>query len=232
MARSARHGSSAPTTTPMAGPRAGAPRRSPSGAQRQRDAERTRERILDAALVEFGEHGFAGARTGAIAQRAGVNQQLISYYFNGKAGLYGAVSRRWPSVAAELNLADAALSDVVGYFMLAGVDNRPWVRMLAWAGLSGDDTQDDDPDGSSHSGPADDAFFVAMVEDIRRRQRDGQLAADLDPATVLLVLFAAALAPTLLPQIVRRITGRPPGATDFLTDYRDQLRVILDHLAG
>jgi len=35
------------------------PRRSPTGAARVRDADRTRAAILDAALVEFGEHGYA-----------------------------------------------------------------------------------------------------------------------------------------------------------------------------
>src|SRR3954451_2396267 len=68
---------------------------SPNGAPRVRDADRTRAAILDAALVEFGEHGYAGARTGAIARRAGVNAQLISYYFDGKEGLYKALTQRW-----------------------------------------------------------------------------------------------------------------------------------------
>ncbi len=40
---------------------------------RLRDAERTRQRILDAALSEFSEKGFAGARVRGIAERAGVN---------------------------------------------------------------------------------------------------------------------------------------------------------------
>jgi AcrR family transcriptional regulator len=71
------------------------PRRSPRGQDRKRDPERTRERILDAAVVEFGEHGFAGARISAIAGRAGVNEQLISYYFDSKEGLYRTLQERW-----------------------------------------------------------------------------------------------------------------------------------------
>src|SRR5581483_9805400 len=67
-------------------------RRQPAPDERKRDADRTRERILEAAIAEFGAHGFAGARVSAIAQRAGVNQQLISYYFDGKAGLYQALT--------------------------------------------------------------------------------------------------------------------------------------------
>jgi AcrR family transcriptional regulator len=67
-----------------------------------RDADRTRERILDAALVEFGEHGYAGARIGAIPAR-GSNQRLISYYFDGKAGLHRALIQRWRSTSERLN---------------------------------------------------------------------------------------------------------------------------------
>jgi TetR/AcrR family transcriptional regulator len=63
------------------------PRRSPKPQERRRDPERTRKLILDAASAEFGAHGYAGARISAIASRAGVNQQLISYYFDGKEGL-------------------------------------------------------------------------------------------------------------------------------------------------
>src|SRR5947207_978807 len=60
----------------------------------RRDAERTRSRIVTAARKEFGRSGFAGARVGTIARRAGVNPSLIFYYFQNKAGLYRAVSEQ------------------------------------------------------------------------------------------------------------------------------------------
>ena len=56
---------------------------------RQRNPERSRERILAAALDEFSERGFAGARVDAIARRAGLNKQLISHYFGGGRRLRG-----------------------------------------------------------------------------------------------------------------------------------------------
>jgi AcrR family transcriptional regulator len=48
------------------------------------------ERLLTAALTEFAGQGRAGARTERIARRAGVNKQLIHYYYRNKAGLYQA----------------------------------------------------------------------------------------------------------------------------------------------
>jgi AcrR family transcriptional regulator len=53
-------------------------------------ADRTRGRILQAAIVEFSAHGMAGARTEAIAKSARVNKALLYYYFKSKEDLYTA----------------------------------------------------------------------------------------------------------------------------------------------
>ena len=53
-------------------------------------ADRTRDRILRAAIREFSEHGLAGARTSAIASAARVNKALLYYYFRDKEALYTA----------------------------------------------------------------------------------------------------------------------------------------------
>ena len=50
-----------------------------------------RNDITQAALAEFARRGFAGARVKRIAQDAGVNNQLVFYYFGSKAGLYRSV---------------------------------------------------------------------------------------------------------------------------------------------
>ena len=50
--------------------------------------ENTEELILAAALEEFAEKGFHGARMQTIANRAGVNKALLHYYFRSKEQLY------------------------------------------------------------------------------------------------------------------------------------------------
>jgi TetR/AcrR family transcriptional regulator len=50
--------------------------------------------ILAAARVEFSANGLSGGRVNRIAERAGVNKQLIFYYFGSKAGLYQAIIER------------------------------------------------------------------------------------------------------------------------------------------
>ncbi len=58
---------------------------------RQRDPERTRACILNAATREFGAHGFAGARIERIARSAKCNIRLLYHYFGNKRQLYVAV---------------------------------------------------------------------------------------------------------------------------------------------
>ncbi|AWP24204.1 TetR family transcriptional regulator [Acidiferrobacter sp. SPIII_3] len=52
------------------------------------------QRILEAAEEDFARAGFAGARTAAIAARAGIPKANLHYYFKTKAALYRAVLDR------------------------------------------------------------------------------------------------------------------------------------------
>jgi AcrR family transcriptional regulator len=55
------------------------------------DQESTREKIKAAALEEFGERGYDGARMQEIANRAGANKAMIHYYFQSKDVLFEAI---------------------------------------------------------------------------------------------------------------------------------------------
>lgn len=48
-----------------------------------------RERILSAAIEEFGEAGYDGATIRGIAARAGVDSALVHHHFGAKADLFG-----------------------------------------------------------------------------------------------------------------------------------------------
>jgi AcrR family transcriptional regulator len=50
-----------------------------------------KQRLIEAGLEIFGIFNLEGATTRQLAQRAGVNQAAIPYYFGGKEGLYLAV---------------------------------------------------------------------------------------------------------------------------------------------
>lgn len=65
----------------------------PTGARTAatRDPERTSAAILAAAVKEFKEHGYGGARIDAIATRANINKRMLYHYFGDKDALYLAV---------------------------------------------------------------------------------------------------------------------------------------------
>ena len=61
------------------------------GGGRKRDSERTRAALMTAALKEFSQNGFGGARIDQIAKSADVNIRMLYHYFGDKKGLYVAV---------------------------------------------------------------------------------------------------------------------------------------------
>ena len=54
-------------------------------------ADRTRERILAAAVKEFAAKGYSGARVDAICRASRANPRMLYHHFGDKAGLYVAV---------------------------------------------------------------------------------------------------------------------------------------------
>lgn len=66
----------------------------PKKATRQRDAERTRTAILDAAQRLFSTRGFAHTGVRDVAELAGVNSALVGRYFGSKEGLFRATLER------------------------------------------------------------------------------------------------------------------------------------------
>lgn len=181
---------------------------------------------MQAAMTEFSEKGFIGARVADIAARAGVNKQLISYYFGGKEGLYRALADRWRSGEAALNEPDLPLDAVVANYTRAAIEQKDLTRFMGWEGI----THGFDGDDVDEAGRA--ARMKEAVADLRRRQDRGELAADLDVDCVQLALLAAAAAPVILPQMAASICGEPPDSEAFATRYAEQLARMVRHLKG
>src|SRR6202142_723855 len=103
-----------------------------------RNPERTRARILSAALKEFAAKGFAGARVDFIARRAAINKRMLYHYFGNKEGLFKAVLRRkiterqaW----AETLSGDPAES--LAFWFDAACNDTDWVRLFEWEAPQG-----------------------------------------------------------------------------------------------
>ena len=207
----------------MPAKRSTTPRRAPSSEERQRDAERSRERLLDAALDVFSAKGFAGGRVQEIADRAGVNAQLISYYFGGKEGLYRALQQMWLDREAAFNDPDAPLEELVGRYLHATLADPRLTRLLLWAGLH-------EPEPVAPRPPTTERQHE--LADVRHRQQRGELAPEFDPAMIQLIMMSALLAPIALPHVTRELTGLDPADREFEHRFAEQLKLLARRLAA
>ncbi|GAA1457079.1 TetR/AcrR family transcriptional regulator [Williamsia maris] len=194
------------------------PRRHPEPSTRVRDAERSRAALLDAAQAEFAEKGYSGGRVDAIATRAGVNKQLIAYYFGGKQGLYNAVTERRHALVAEFDTPDTPLPELALRYFAAFGDNPDLERIFLRENLDQD--------------PGDVEYEPDSVEvvDLRRRQRAGEIGDELDPAFVLLFLEAMTVSGSLFPAEAKRLTGLDPRSAEFRQRAAEQLSAIVRRL--
>ncbi|MFL6123768.1 TetR/AcrR family transcriptional regulator [Actinophytocola sp.] len=197
-------------------------RRAPAPHERQRDPERTKAKILEAAIEEFAAKGFTGARVSEIAARAGVNQQLIAYYFDGKEGLYREIGRQWRSYEASEFPDDMDPAEMIKHYVRASVDLKQGSRMLAWEGLA--DTGEDLDEEEARER---DARLQHEVEQIRARQLAGEIDDRVDPAALHLVALSAANALTVYPQLARGLFGVRAITPELVEHYAEQLALLL-----
>jgi len=62
------------------------------------------------------------------------------------------------------------------------------------------------------------------------RQERGELAPDLDPAAVLLVIIGAVTAAVALPQVIKAIFDIDPDNPDFEEHYSRQVKAVIARL--
>lgn len=200
-------------------------------AGRERNPERSRERILDAALAEFAAHGYAGARVEAIATRAGLNKQLISHHFGGKRALYRSVmSERRLRGGGELEGSPEHAPDALASFFERARQDPEWVRVLLWEALEDHDDPGSEPDATAADDQRRDRYRE-RIEWVAQEQADGRLPPGFDPALLLLSLLGASLYPVLLPDVCEVMTGSRPDDPDFAARYRDHLTRLTGLLA-
>jgi AcrR family transcriptional regulator len=108
----------------------------------------TRERILDAAVAEFSEHGLAGARVDRIAAAASANKRAIYEHFGDKERLFDAALHVvLGSVAVAVPLTEDDLPGYAGRLFDHFVANPHAVRMNQWRML---ERPDADPEAAAH----------------------------------------------------------------------------------
>lgn len=185
-----------------------------------RDPRRTQERILAAALKEFADRGFAGARVDVIARRAAINKRMLYHYFGDKEGLFRAVLRlkmaerqAWREATPE----EPALSLPLWFDRVCR--DTDWVRLLQWEALQ---TKTDRVIDETKRRAA----AAAAVQRVRQRQAHGHLRRELDPRHLFLAMVGLTTYPVAFPQMARLVTGRDVTDPVFQKERRAFLRKI------
>ncbi|MEU4330373.1 TetR/AcrR family transcriptional regulator [Nonomuraea dietziae] len=187
-------------------------------------AARTRERILDAALDEFSAKGYSGARTAAIAKRAGVNVQLISYYFGGKEGLLEELLTSWQKRRSKLVPASKAEPFLESFRMVLNATLRDprRARLVVWQALG------DYPGDTEALAREWRTVAAAAVEQTRARQAAGEISDGHPPEFVTLLSFLLAFAPVALPQVIEEIYDVDPLSEEYRQRVSEALAAFLD----
>ncbi len=186
-----------------------------------RDPERTRRRILAAALKEFSARGFAGARVDGIVCRAKVNKRMLYHYFGDKEGLFRAVLqfKLDERMARFKSYAMSDMAQGVPMLFQHNCEDADWVRLLAWESLQtvGDQVHNE-PDRRRRA-----VYTNALI---RRQQAAGTLKVGMKPEYFNLMMSSLALFPMALPQMTRLITGMRADSPKFQREYARFLETI------
>jgi AcrR family transcriptional regulator len=168
-----------------------------------RDAEATRQRLLDAATEEFAARGIAGARVDRVARAAQSNKAQIYHYFGSKDRLFDAVFHR----VVQATVTDTPIdpTDLPGYAgrLFDRYQRHPEIQRLAtWYRLEraeGNDLIE-----------AIVASNATKVKAIAEAQRAGRLTTRFEPAVLLgLVLTLSGTWSSMTPEyagLVRRLS--------------------------
>src|SRR4030095_16181520 len=101
-----------------------------------RDPQRTRDRILAAAIAEFSAEGFAGARVARIARRARINKRMLYHYFGNKEDLFREIlDRKLRERSGWVAEAPSALDESLAAWFRMACDDREFIRLVQWEAL-------------------------------------------------------------------------------------------------
>jgi AcrR family transcriptional regulator len=147
-----------------------------------RDANATRQRLLDAAADEFAAFGIAGARVERISVKSRTNKAQIYHYFGSKDGLFNAVLDWFVERNVKVPL---DTGDLVGFAtrIFDSYENDPRLpRLLTWYRLE-------------RGGNSDPLEIVLVntrdkISAIARAQRLGEVPSQFSARDLLAVILA------------------------------------------
>lgn len=160
------------------------------------DVTATKQRILDAALEEFGTYGLAGARIDRIAKNGNASKERLYAYFGDKVALFHAV------LDADFVEAMESVEWVGGDMpqhaveLFDGMTEKPHIqRMMIWGQLQGEAPR-------MRKQAEEHSSWGPRLAAIRTAQDDGIVAAHWNPEDLITLIFGLVFAWVVAPGIV------------------------------
>lgn len=197
----------------------------------RRDAEMSRRMILDAALVEFSEKGFSGARIDTIAAAAGVSKPMIYSYYGDKDDLYAAALREaYIQIRAgeqELDLQHKSPEEAIRAlvsFTLNHFKSKPWfISMLNTENLHRGTTVSKIHDVSEIQ-----SRLVQELEKILTRgQEEGVFRHGIDPVDLYITIASLCYFPISNAHTLRVVFNKPVDEDAWLDQRRQDAEELV-----
>ncbi len=156
-------------------------------------SELTKERILEAAVDEFAEKGFYGARVDAIADASGINKRMLYAHFESKEKLYARVlliAYEWIADCERACMVEDAepinaIKNMVGMTFDFLLENPKFIRLLMWENLN-----------RAVSIPKEELVklkeptFEYIKRQVRRGKESGAIRSDIDEHQIVLSVMS------------------------------------------
>ncbi|MFP6732458.1 MAG: TetR/AcrR family transcriptional regulator [Rhodospirillales bacterium] len=201
----------------------------------KRNPERTKELIHKAALAEFADVGYGGARVDMIAERAGVNKRMLYHYFGNKDDLFLYVlERAYEKIRTHeekldlVNLSpEDAVRELVKFTFTYHRDNPEFMRLLNNENLyQAEHVKKSKKIRQMHS-----PFVDLMTDVLKRGEKEGVFRKNVDP--VQFYVTVASVAYFYLSNIytLSAIFGRKLNSKAALAERHEHcLDVVLGYL--
>jgi TetR/AcrR family transcriptional regulator len=200
--------------------------------RRTRDAERSREAILNAAETLFAENGYRGTSLQDIGDAAGVSRGTPSYFFGSKEKLYRAVldrifvgmgdlvRRARDEATAGAEGPDGVLAREISEYIDFLAARPNFVRLLLWESLTGRTGID------SLTSRAD---LHRQTETVIREEILNGTFRRVDPVHLMMNVVALCWFPFAQANSMMRALGRDPYDPAFLVEHkREVIALVLD----
>lgn len=160
----------------------------------------TKQKILDAAILEFVKYGLDGTTIEKIAKKAGVNKERIYNYFGGKRELFDLVlQNELIKVSQDVPIKSLSPEDICEYAGRAydyHCSHPEFIRLLLWEGLIYEGTTVPDEENRKKK-------YQYKIQAIIDRQQDGQIMNTIDAGHLAFIILAVANSWFMLPQVAR-----------------------------